>query len=114
MNATDKCVGTITRIRNIKNKTTGETTTEKSVIDFFIVCQRFYDLILSMKIDEDRLHVLTKYAKTASENKESDHNPLICNVNIPWTKPNNVNKRLEIIDYKNGSILGCLYTFERF
>ena len=33
--------------------------TEKSVIDFFLVCQDFFLMVKSMAIDEERKNVLT-------------------------------------------------------
>ena len=32
---------------------------KKSLIDFFIVCEEFFNLIESMAVDEERIHVLT-------------------------------------------------------
>ena len=61
VNSTEKCTGLITRIQKTKKKDTNEINIEKSVIDFFIVCEDFYNSIIDMKIDEDRLHVLINY-----------------------------------------------------
>ena len=78
VNTTDKCFGTITRMRETTNGI------EKSVIDYFIVCQTFYNLISVMIVDEERKHVLTKYASAKGSKKivASDHNPLMFN----WSK----------------------------
>ena len=46
VNASEKCTGLITRIRRTKKKDTNEVNIEKSVLDYFIVCQDFYNLIL--------------------------------------------------------------------
>ena len=56
VNGTDKCMGVITRLRDKNGKM------EKSVIDYFIVCQAFYSLIISMLVDEERKYVLTKFS----------------------------------------------------
>ena len=56
VNSTSKCFGTITRLRKTKHSD------EKSAIDFFIVCQRFFKLIISLEIDEERKFILTKYS----------------------------------------------------
>ena len=56
VNSTEKCEGTITRHRKTKKST------EKSVLDYFIVCRRLFEILKKMKIDEDRSMVLTKYA----------------------------------------------------
>ena len=40
INATDKCFGTITRERKTTKKS------EKSVLDFFILCRRLYEMLV--------------------------------------------------------------------
>ena len=82
VNTTSKCHGTITRIRETSNGI------EKSVIDYFVVCQSFYSMIIKMIVDDKREHVLTKYASAKGSKKivESDHNPLICKLKFKWTK----------------------------
>ena len=82
VNATSKCLGTITRQR----KTTKRT--EKSVLDYFIVCRELFELLIGMQIDEERNYVLTKYTSRLGVKKivESDHNPMWCTFNIPWLK----------------------------
>ena len=96
VNSTMKCFGTITRMKNLKNKT------EKSVLDYFLVCQNFYLMINSMIIDEDRNHVLTKYTKKNSSyyKKESDHNPLILDISISWNAKV-IMDRSEIFNLRN-------------
>ena len=56
VNGTDLCEGLITRKRNFDNSI------ENSVIDFFIVCRRFFQMIIYMKIDEANEHTLTIYS----------------------------------------------------
>ena len=82
VNSTSKCFGTITR--RIKTKISEE----KSVIDYYIVCPKFFELISSMEIDENRKYVLTKYSSRMGVKCtiESDHNPLICTLNVKWDK----------------------------
>ena len=82
VNGTEKCTGVITRHRKTVNGV------EESVIDFFIVCRRFYNMINSLVIDEKRIYCLTKYSSKTGERKnvkESDHNMFILNMNISWT-----------------------------
>ena len=55
VNASDKCKGTITREKKVLDKI------ESSVIDYFIVCQSFYEVVNSMEVDEERKRVLTSY-----------------------------------------------------
>ena len=98
VNGTQLCKGLITRFR----KTI--TNTEKSVIDFFIVCRRFFELINYMEIDENRAYTLTKYSNKVGEKKlkESDHNVMIIEIKTNWTTiASEENKREEIYNYKN-------------
>ena len=55
VNATEKCKGLITRYRVVEGKE------EKSTIDFFIVCKRFFNFIEEMNIDEHRINTLAKF-----------------------------------------------------
>ena len=82
VNSTNKCFGTITRLR----RTTFSE--EKSVIDYFIVCPEFFELISSLVIDEERKYVLTKYASRMGKKcvKPSDHNVLVCKLDIKWDR----------------------------
>ena len=68
MNESDKCFGKITRYRKTINGI------EESIIDFLIVCRRFFNLINRLDIDEKRIHCLTKYSNKKGEKrvKESD------------------------------------------
>ena len=72
LNADILCEGTITRQRKTKNKV------EQSVLDYIIVCDVLKNYFESMSIDENRSHVLTKYASTKGVKckVESDHNIL--------------------------------------
>ena len=81
VNASNKCLGTITRYR----KTTK--TTKTSVLDFFILCRNFFEMLKSMTIDEERSLVLTKYStrKGLKQIVESDHNPMWCEFNLKWS-----------------------------
>ena len=80
VNGTSLCEGVITRKRiTVANK-------EESVLDYYIVCKSFFKLVVKMKIDEERKHSLTKYSTTKGRQsiKESDHNPLILEINVNW------------------------------
>jgi exonuclease III len=72
------CQGTITRIRNTRNRT------EKSVIDLVLFSSDLNKNLVTIKIDEKREHVLTKVVKTKKGPKlqESDHNPIITEFNL--------------------------------
>jgi hypothetical protein len=56
VNGMDICDGNITRFRKTVNRT------EKSIIDFFIVCRSFFALITKMTVDDKRIHTLTKFS----------------------------------------------------
>ena len=58
--------------------------TEKSIIDYFIVCKNMFKRIIKMKIDDERKFTLTKYSTTKGNKsvKESDHNPIIAEFNL--------------------------------
>ena len=56
VNSTSKCSGVITRMRKTS------ISEEKSVLDYFIVCQKIFTLISRMEVDENRKYALTKYS----------------------------------------------------
>ena len=98
VNGTDKCTGVITRHRETVNGV------EESVIDFFIVCRKFFTLINNLVIDEKRIYCLTKYTNKTGEKKkekETDHNMFILNMNVCWdTGFDDKDDRLEIYNFK--------------
>ena len=61
INGTDKCSGVITSMRKKGNKI------EKSVIDYFIVCQSLFQMFVKMDVDENRKLGLTKFARNNKE-----------------------------------------------
>ena len=99
-NASDLCEGTITRSRKTVN---GH---EKSVIDFFVMCQELFLLLKSMKIDESRTLVLTRYSKKNGKSviTKSDHNLLYCKFKQGWNlKINEIKPRYEIYNFKDSN-----------
>ena len=105
VNAKNICKGVITRYRKTISSE------EKSILDYFIVCKRFYSMVKSMIVDEERAFALTKYSgKTGNKNvKESDHNTLILELNINWKNVlHEPEDRIEIYNFKNEK------DFERF
>ena len=104
VNATDKCRGVITRMRVKGNKI------EKSVLDYFIVCQDLYALCLSLLVDEERRYVLKRYYKKKEVAKvvKSDHNPLFLYLNIPWNMHVR-NSRKEIFNLRNKECQAVFY-----
>ena len=57
---------------------------EKSKIDFFVVCQCVLPFVKCIEIDTDKNHMLTNYIHTIGEGKtvNSDHLPLKMNINL--------------------------------
>ena len=70
VNALDLCTGTITRSRETINSK------EESVIDYFIVCQDFLQMVSKMNIDEKKIDTLTKYT-TRNGNQNQNQNQVI-------------------------------------
>ena len=90
-NALESCKGMITRERMFENKT------EKSVIDYIMVCEELSRFILETKIDEDRIDVLSRYVKTKQGRKiiTSDHNILHSKFSIMVNrKPRSIRKEM--------------------
>ena len=97
VNAEKVCKGIITRYRKTINNE------EKSILDYFLVCRRFYTIVKSMVIDEERKYALTKYSGRTGHKtmKESDHNTLMIEIDINWkTKIYEPENRLEIFNFK--------------
>ena len=97
-NTTQLCQGVITRQRVTVNGT------ERSVLDYLILCQEMFNFLTSLKIDEARSHVLTKYAKVRGKATviQSDHNPLIAQFNQLWSdKSTQENERYELFNFKD-------------
>ena len=96
LNSDILCTGTITRHRMTKKSL------ETSILDYIIVCDILKAYFEEMIIDEDRTHVLTKYASTKGchKNVQSDHNILYSRFAISYrkTKPKTVR---EIFNLKN-------------
>ena len=78
VNSLEITEGLIARIRNRLG------IEEKSIIDFYVVCQRVLPYVTSLKIDNGSNHTLTNYscAKEGGKAVESDHKPLVMEVKI--------------------------------
>ena len=93
----DVCSGLITR-RRITTEGV-----EESIIDFVSISNDLKESIVSLHIDEERTHAITKYSKTkngALKKGESDHNPLLANFNLKWNKRAG-RKKIEMFNLKN-------------
>ena len=62
-----------------------------SVIDFVIVSYDLKNNIVSIHVDEKRVHVLTKNIKTKTgiDYSESDHNMIITKLRLTWSPTSN-------------------------
>ena len=72
-NALSQCEGLITRIRHTKNGT------QKSVLEFFVVCDKILPLVTKMTIDEKGVQSLTRYKGKITR---TDHCMLELNINL--------------------------------
>jgi hypothetical protein len=75
--------------------------TEKSVLDFFVVCSRVLEYVDRMSIDEDRNYSLVNYNMKKGQVRptETDHNPMILDLNISFEK--SIKQRVEVYNLKN-------------
>ena len=99
VNTLDLCKGLTTRERKTNVRV------EKSVIDYVIVCEVLKSYLEEMIIDEDRIHVLTKYASRKGIKKTifSDHNILYSRFSILFDqKPKEIRKELFNFKDKEG------------
>ena len=95
-NGSPKCRGTITRLRTTTNRT------EKSAIDMIMFSNDLTKHLVSVHIDEERKHVLSKIHKTKRgvKVKESDHNSIITEFDCQIIKDTD-EKKLELYDLKD-------------
>ena len=91
-NTLDKCKGLITRERKNKDKV------EKSILDYIIFCDGMMEYFENMEVDEDRIHVLTKYGK--KKKTMSDHNILVSRFTILFNRLR-PSVRKEFFNFKN-------------
>ena len=95
VNSLHLCEGLITRIRRAKDRI------EKSILDFFIVCDKVRPYLTKMVIDESRQHVLTNFnpIRTGGKAIESDHNTEFLKLNLQCQKRKQ--ERVELFNFKN-------------
>ena len=96
VNATEKCQGVITRYKKTIN---GE---EKSVIDYFIVCQELFQNVVKMNIDEERQYTLSRFYKYKSKSSvvKSDHNLMTLTLSFKWSRKQKLDRK-EIYNLRN-------------
>ena len=92
VNNLELCEGSITRSRKTVKKY------EKSILDFFIVCEKLKQYVTKMIIDEEKQYTLSRYSKSGVK-VDTDHNPLIMYLDIQFCakKPG----RVEYFNFKN-------------
>ena len=95
VNSLPLCEGLITRIR------TREGRVEKSVLDFFVVCDRVLPYITRMVIDEERNYILTNFehVRKGGEATHSDHNTQFMDMNLKIESVKPI--RTEMFNFKN-------------
>ena len=91
-NAMDLCNGVVTRERLANGKV------EQSVIDYIVVCEAMKEYLEEMIIDDQRIHVLTKYL--AKGKTVSDHNILMGTFNLKFNRKLS-KPRIEIFNFKD-------------
>ena len=79
-NTVDVCKGTITRERVVMNNT------EKAVLDYILICEQLKIFLDQMMIDENRVHVLTKYSGKKGKIIVSDHNIMFAKFNLKYNR----------------------------
>ena len=71
---------------------------KKSTIDFYVVCERVLTFVKSLKIEDGKDHILTKYKKGVNA-VNSDHKQLVIEVLLKVSQSKNI--ELEITDFKD-------------
>ena len=96
VNSSALCSGLITRQRCAAGRV------ERSVLDYVIVSESLNSYVKEMIIDDQRSHVLTKYASTKGNKKksESDHNILVAKFQLQIRKSLK-NQRKEYFNFKD-------------
>ena len=92
LNAESLCQGLITRSRKVNG------VTEKSVLDYVIVCEKVRPFVTQFTIDEEKKYALSNYSSRGKV-KHSDHNSIITDMTFKFQriKPD----RRVIFDYNN-------------
>ena len=87
-NGSSKCKGTITRTRSTRNRI------ETSAIDVIIFSSDLNKHLVSVHIDQDRKHVLSRIYKTnrGVKVKESDHNTIVTEFDCKISRNSNEKK----------------------
>ena len=104
VNSLEICEGKLTRVRKTVNRE------EKSILDFFIICDKLLPYVKKMVIDENKEFILTSYQKKNGQTvvKESDHMTLLldCSINFyqktePRQENFNFRNKERLLSFKN-------------
>ena len=101
VNALPLCEGIFTRVKTTKYKTT------KTILDFFVVCDKILPHVTKMHIDEKGEHALTKYNRGIVK---TDHNMLSMELNLSF-RLKKEHERFELFNLQNKV---CQQKFKEF
>ena len=95
VNGLSICKGLFTRIQNRNGRV------EKSVLDFFVVCNKILSYITSMEVDDMKQNIATNYTQVRKGGKsvDSDHVPIEMSLNLKIF-PTRVTREI-IYNFKN-------------
>ena len=96
LNTDNNCIGSITRHKITRVKE------EKSIIDYFVICEGLKQYFEKMFIDDARTYTLTKYSTTKGVKTKtlSDHNILFASFGLRYSAVR-MKTKYEIFDFKN-------------
>ena len=97
LNASNLCEGLITRQRSVDGRS------ERSVIDFVLVCNKVLPFAKKMVIDEDKIYSLSNFNSKKQLLVHSDHNSLITEFNFKMVQQK-IDRRL-IFQFKDQNAL---------
>ena len=95
VNALDVCEGTITRTRDVEDKT------EKAILDFIVVNEKILPFVKKMLVDENKVFSLINLAQVKKNKSfvQTDHNALILEMEIKEEKQKQ--RREEIFNFRS-------------
>ena len=94
VNSLEICQGLITRARNKNGKE------EKSVLDFFVVCNKILPYVKNMVIDEKKEFILTNYEHARFNGKVTETDHYTQYIDLDLEMENMKKERVEIFDFK--------------
>ena len=75
VNGSTLCKGLFTRVRNCKG------ILEKSILDFFVVCNKILAFVTNMVIDEEKLNIPYNYTQVRKGGKVADSDHMVIEIN---------------------------------